>query len=152
MDLGSHPPAGGLGLFAGWLKIPRAVSGQAPLCERFLSLSLPDLPKQVNDQVQGQRGRAGKDLGCIFCSPPQAAWQVSPPSLARTSTGTDFPMETQSQATHLSRLWASAGQHRIGLLSPAPGPSTGRPCRRSSRSAWEGIDRTSFLAPRWAAR
>lgn len=127
----------GLGLFARWLKIPRAVSGQAPLCGHFLSFSLPDLPKRVNDQVQGQHGKAGKDLGPIFCNPRQAARQVSPPSLAeraywhRLPHGNAAPSHTSEQAVRScgtapcgTSVPSARSQHQV----PAPGGHAEEAC------------------------
>lgn len=90
----------GLGSITWRPKIPRAASGQAPPCKRFLSLALPVLfvtcqTKSISKfkvGVGGHYQRAGKNLGPILQSAHHR--QGAPPSLARRVYWHSLPRAT----------------------------------------------------------
>lgn len=131
----------GLGLFTRWLKILRAVSGQAPSCKHFLRAYMTFRTCQSRSMTKSKVSMggcyqlAGKDLGSIFCNPPQAAQQVSPPAYRGGST--DWHKPPHRSLSPKPHLTAGCGWHRMGLTSPVPRPNTsGHAEEASGVHAW----------------
>ena len=119
----------GLGLFTRWLKILRAVSGQAALCKHFLRAYMTFRTCQSRSMTKSKVSMggcyqlAGKDLGSIFCNPPQAAQQVSPPAYRGGSTDWHKPPHRASVPSPTSQQAADGSASDLHPQSHVPTPA-----------------------------